>query len=151
MLAQNFKTATDLGITEVDYAALIQVLGMMERGELVDDVRTFDDEEDPTSQWFDMATVLKEDRDCGTSGCICGWAYVISGRSAFSKFIDAYQSYGQTCRIIRAMPPDLVELFGFDLHPDELVNRTQAKSAIALRSYLTTGQANWAEALACAE
>lgn len=35
MLAQNFKSAAELEITEQEHRALISVLGMLERGELV--------------------------------------------------------------------------------------------------------------------
>lgn len=34
MLAQNFLTAKQLGISQADYAAAVTVLGMLERGEI---------------------------------------------------------------------------------------------------------------------
>src|SRR4051812_17816659 len=57
MLAQNFLSHETLGVTQEEWAALIKVLGMLERGELVH-----------------RKNFRMDDWDCGTAACIGGWA-----------------------------------------------------------------------------
>jgi hypothetical protein len=77
MLAQNFKTSVDLGIEEREFDALLDVLGMLERGELVH----ITDPMCPTvPNGFNMADWLN-DTACGTAGCIGGWAEKACGVS----------------------------------------------------------------------
>ncbi len=64
MLAQNFLTAEELNLTDKAHAALIKVLGMMDRGELVWTTRN-----KPVPNGFNM----------GTIGCIKGWAEKVGG------------------------------------------------------------------------
>jgi hypothetical protein len=63
MLAQNFKTATDLGISEVEQDALIKVLGMLERNDFA------------RGESFNMGWWYQHSNTCGTVGCIAGWAH----------------------------------------------------------------------------
>jgi|SRR6516225_8135429 hypothetical protein len=67
MLARSFKTADELGITEVQHLALIQVLGALERGELHaypdEGVKPIAESNDPMT--FSMRS---------WQTCICGWA-----------------------------------------------------------------------------
>lgn len=62
MLAQNFKTASDLGIGDKEFDALCKVLGMLERAEIPE-------------RKFVMTSVGTP--ECGTPGCILGWARTI--------------------------------------------------------------------------
>lgn len=119
MLAQNFKTAADLGISEIEHGALIAVLGMLERGEC---------------HGFSMYDVYHR---CQSPMCILGWARHIA--DDHSLFDDN--------------PKSLCELFYPDTYGPARARKAiectdQETAALALRSYLTTGEANWAEALA---
>lgn len=128
MLAQNFKTATDLGIEEVELEALVKVLGMLERGEI-------------KREQFDMYQIKHK---CGTPSCILGWANFVSNGDAFPL---AHRP------LMVGLGPDWNRLskeakviFSF---ADCAPNADKAKpdqAAIALRNYLTSGEANWAEA-----
>lgn len=62
MLAQNFKTPTDLDISDAEFDALRKVLGMLERGEIAE-------------RQFDMRHIH---HDCGSPARICGWALHVS-------------------------------------------------------------------------
>jgi hypothetical protein len=120
MLAQNFKTATDLKIKDAGLSALIKVLGMLERGEI-------------EAEKFNMETVGQP--DCGTAGCILGWTRTIGIDEFFGLAVSA------------CLPPlnkPLSALF----YTGNAFGATREQAATALRSYLTTGDANWAEALA---
>lgn len=119
MLAQNFMSHTMLDITEPERDALVKVLGMLERGEC---------------QGFDMRTSFDW---CGTPCCIRGWAITQMGgrrhgtRGCFSTF---------------TLPPDLRDLF----YPANRAYgvKDQSVAAMALRNYLTAGEARWNEVLA---
>lgn len=121
MLAQNFKTPAELKITDAEFGALYQVLGMLERDEI-------------PHHLFDMCIVGEP--ECGTPGCIKGWARAISGQ----KFLQL------------KIPRNLDDLFfpgdstrHFKRSP---YTATPNEAAIALRSYLTHGEARWHEAMA---
>ncbi len=120
MLAQNFKTAADLRIADVELDALIKVLGMLEREEIA-------------PEQFNMC------RYCGTACCLAGWAYIASGEIAFPEVAD------NTPRSPAHGNDGLSTLFCSRLGLG--LRATPSQAAIALRSYLTTGDANWAEAL----
>ncbi len=130
MLAQNFKTAADLGISEAEVDALIKVLGMLERGDLVQS--SYRHPQVPNG--FNMS-ITDNKTDCGTVGCIMGWCRFVAGNKVFDAFSSNYK-----------MPDAVTELFMFGDNRRHMVSVDQA--AIACRSYLTTGDANWAEALA---
>lgn len=119
MLAQNFMKPEALGISEAEIAALISVLGMMEREEIEVDMR----------EWG---------HPCGTVHCIGGWARAISSQDHFHsarrpKNLEAL--FYPSCFVVNGK---LVNGF--------IATRRQA--AIALRNYLTTGEPRWPEALA---
>lgn len=119
MLAQNFKTAEDLGITEAKVGALIKVLGRLERGELN---HSF---EINTPTGFNMANYFAT-AECGTIGCIAGWAdSILPEREHFMGV---------------PWKDKLAELFHGGENPRSV---TPEQAAIALRSYLTTGEARW--------
>lgn len=119
MLAQNFKTAADLGISDRELDALIKVLGMLEREE-IDEAH------------FNMGIVGEP--DCGTSGCLLGWTRVADKDVFFTLVCKA---------CLFPKNEGLETLF----YSGEAFDAAPSQGAAALRSYLTTGEANWAEAL----
>lgn len=138
MLAQNFKSASDLQISDVELSSLITVLGMLERGELVHEHYLY--ESDPDGDRFNMGVTL-ESGSCGTLGCIAGWAYIVSGKEAFPELVAEDWSS-------RFRNHELVKLFGIGQHTSWLARFTPEHAASVLRTYLTTGKADWNEVLA---
>lgn len=118
MLAQNFKTAAELGIDGDKVSALVKVLGMMERGEISED------------------NFCMLDWTCGTVACIGGWAERM-GSPQFGYLEDMPKS------LARLVYPD-----SFGMKNEQLRNITRAQAAHALRNYLTLGEARWAKILA---
>jgi hypothetical protein len=135
MLAQNFKTPADLQITDAEFDALVKVLGMLEREEIAYAPSSYHDPNlDSVPQFFNMLTV-DGIADCGTTGCICGWARHVGGdrllfldRPFFLDDLFCMASSGA----YRGRAAE-------DILPHE--------AAIALRNYLTHGKPRWNEAL----
>lgn len=127
MLAQNFRTAIDLGITEDEVLALAQVLGMLERGEI-------------TKEHFWMSRFWSE---CGTTGCLCGWANHVSDGRAFPEVDPDHTAATIETALRKRLPVSALILF---TTPDS-ASATPAQGAIALRNYLTLGEPRWAEAM----
>jgi hypothetical protein len=120
MLAQNFKAAEALGITNEEVEALIKVLGMLERGEC---------------DRFSMSRVRHE---CGSPSCMLGWAQSVLGdRDALTKNGGIY---GKTDALEDLFFPKSRLLP--DAYPSD-----QATAALALRNYLTLGEPHWGEVL----
>lgn len=132
MLAQSFMSAADLGVTEPQRDALQKVLVLLETGKLKHipekEINFIEPEEDHFSGMFNMGWTTVG-HSCGTVGCIKGNAELISGVELSSYQNDALHELFYT-----------VEMNGRDI--------TTSQAARALRSYLTTGDANWAEAVA---
>lgn len=135
MLAQSFKPAAELGITEPQRDALRKTLVLLETGKLrhmpaVDVEPDFERaNHNHLNVLFNM--VISYGRvECGAVGCIRGTAERV-GHVEFGVF---------------RLPVGLEDLFynGRAINSDP----TTAQAATALRSYLTTGNANWAEAVA---
>lgn len=127
MLAQNFKAAADLELSEPQFDALRKTLVLLETGKLVyakahGTIRQIRSER-KFSGYFNMEYHYS-DEDCGTVCCISGTAELVGG----VKF-----------ETLRNRP--LYDLF----YPRcaEGWSATPAQAAIALRSYLTTGNARW--------
>lgn len=137
MLAQNFKSAADLEITEAQKAALIKTLVLLETGRLTHapyDGRLSDTYREPGAftGHFNMGR-WRAQQDCGTVCCIAGTAELI-GRVQFSTHTgdalgDLFWAHGR----------------GIDY---KITDITPSQAATALRSYLTTGDARWDLALA---
>jgi hypothetical protein len=131
MLAQNFKTPADLGITDKQFDALTKVLGMLEREELRHAPKPdFDGCNFNGSKFtgrFNMGA-WRHDDGCGTVCCIGGSAELVGD----VRFHSA--------------TPALNKLF----YPTnrELSKILPHEAAIALRNYLTHGEPRWSEALA---
>lgn len=80
MLAQNFKTAAELGIEDAEWAALVKVLGMFERKEIPEHL-------------FDMLHFGEP--QCGLAGCILAWAGSVSpGVRLCAPFLGGMYPHG---------------------------------------------------------
>ncbi len=145
MLAQSFKTAEELRITPKQFDALAKTLVLMETGKLVH----VDDDEIHSSEnnynlpievcrftgHFNMNLWRSKD-DCGTVCCIGGTAELIGNVIFAPEYL---------------LPAELKTLF----YPNDGMNDngihyndiTVEQAATALRSYLTTGKANWESAI----
>lgn len=140
MLAQNFKSAADLQLTEEQRTALVKVLVLLETDKLRLTQKSqilcygmrSDDERAKFSGFFNMDCWCGIAWDCGTVACIGGTAELIAGGPIFN------------CGSIES---DLMlnSLF----YPKNLRKRyrdiTVEEASAALRSYLTTGDPNWKE------
>ena len=133
MLAQDFKTAEDLKISEAEWSAAISVLGMFERGEIVHQPpKEYDwGSETPIAAHSFNMECSGVVADCGTIACIGGWIAVLMGRRG-----------GDINEYVNGTGADNLPLYGlFWGKTDPEVTAEQA--ARALRSYLTTGDARW--------
>lgn len=128
MLAQNFKSAIDLDITEVELRSLVTVLGMLERGELMHGYFALCKIPRKPNE-FNMAATL--DNQCGTIGCIAGWAHEVSGGVAFPEIVNSDIGVWE----LRNNQP-LLKVFGIGTMCASLSSITPAQAATALRSYL---------------
>lgn len=154
MLARTFKTSNELGISDVGHSALIQVLGLLESGEIKDSPDAFillkdelyelytgllaDDGFRP--DYFDMKTVLG-DTNCGTIACLLGWAKCVAHDE------DLFDEHGPND--FTGNGGELDKLFAIDnsavMSGAWRANTKQA--ARALRGYLETGKVDWEDAL----
>ena len=117
MLARNYLTAEQLKLTDAQHRALIQVLGMLERGELVE--LNQDHNRMPyRANGFSMGNWCY---------CICGWANKVANPKGLS-FCD--YNYSPVFGRGQADPP-------YPLFIRSGLNMEQATNA--LRDYLTTG------------
>ena len=136
MLAQNFKTPADLGLIDAEFEALLKVLGMLEREELIHlpvKVKDWHSDNLPKKHrdnWFHMNCWIWK-ADCGTVRCMGGWAEAIMGQAFHNKTPEREALF---------FPGRIREKNAYDATPGQ--------AAIALRNYLTFGQARWSEALA---
>jgi hypothetical protein len=136
MLAQSFQSAADLGITEPQLSALIKTLVLLETGKLVHVPRWSwsGDHSNEFTSHFNMAAWGSK-TDCGTIHCIGGTAEAVSGdENLFAGWTD----HGKLS--------ELFAPYSLDFLAWEEV--TTAQAATALRSYLTTGDARWDQAVA---
>lgn len=131
MLAQSFKSAADLEITEPQLAALQKTLVLLETGKLKhvpsEKLNYREDREPQFDGLFNMDHSFFHG-DCGTVACIRGTATLISG-VVFPR---------------DQMPTGLYHLF----YSWGLSDPDTSQAATALRSYLTTGDARWDLAVA---
>ena len=137
MLEQNFQTSQELGIDEPVRQALIKTLAMLEQGRLSHiPVENWEeeegDDENPINKGFtghfNMGT-WREVFSCGTVCCIGGTAELIGNIQ-----IDGHE----TKHLFRLFHPRHQEIGAMDY---DII--TPAQAAMALRSYLTTGDSRW--------
>jgi hypothetical protein len=141
MLAQSFMSAADLGISDQQRDALQKTLVLLETGKLehIPTALSLPDEEQEVvppefggtfnMRWWSFA------HNCGTAGCIGGTAEMISG--------VGFGMWGAHPGLSKLFWP--VSIFEKE---EDLDSITTSQAAHALRSYLTTGDAKWAEAVA---
>lgn len=141
MLAQNFKTAADLKVTEAQKAALSKTLVMLETGKL-----KFFDRDSPISYLdtafedrrfsgqFNMAS-WSLPHTCGTVCCIGGTAEMVGGLPVYSLDTASEQN-------------EKLDALFYPKNISHYQNITPDQAATALRSYLTTGDARWDLAVA---
>ncbi len=131
MLMQNFKSADELGITEPQFDALRKTLVLLETGKLVHEFKySHLSGEGGYTGHFNMG-VWRGEAECGTVCCIGGTAELLGG-----------VGLGGNTRLVN---PPLHALFMPSVKNWRDI--TPAQAATALRSYLTTGSANWGEAV----
>jgi hypothetical protein len=141
MLAQNFMTPTDLGLNDRQFDSLVKVLKLLEVGLLkhvsspryrypgntLDEINSLPD---PSFDGlFNMASWMC-DSECGTVACIGGTACLLAGDPLL--FVDSFS----TDKLF--YPP----------YGSQISKITTKQAACALRSYLTTGDPKWEEAVA---
>ncbi len=137
MLMQNFKSAEDLDLPEDQRSALIKTLVLLETNRLIHTPFEFgrleSDSAGPDFTGMFNMGIWAGKFECGTIACIGGTAEII-GQCQFGNG--------------RSIPRALEVLFNPQEVPQTLWTRiTTAQAAMALRSYLTTGEANWKGAL----
>lgn len=133
MLAQSFKSADELGISEPQKDALIKTLVLLETGKLIHVAPgRVSRQGDVFTGHFNMQ-YFNRASECGTVCCIAGTAELICG-VVFGDISDQLQAlfYGGP----------------FGKCASSLEKLTPAQAATALRSYLTTGDARWDLAVA---
>lgn len=139
MLAQNFKTPTDLKITDAEFDGLYKVLGMLEREELhgIDSGQV--------GNVFCMSSTYATDHSRGTIGCIGGYAALAMGleqKSSVQRYIYQYEHFGSLSVLYFPRDPKTGRLLS------GLRKVTPPQAAIAVRNFLTHGEPRWDEALA---
>jgi hypothetical protein len=127
VLAQNFKTAEELGLADVEAEALVTVLRMLERGEI-------------GREEFHMGHFQQT---CKTPACICGWAHHISRGRAFPELVSPCGPL----ILYRRLNSSISELFRLTQARGSGGEITPAQAAVALRNYLTHGETRWADAM----
>lgn len=138
MLAQSFKPAAELDITEPQRDALCKTLVLLETGKL-QHVPIYDRDigADPGPSFegkFNMAQYNVR-TECGTVMCLCGTAEMIGDVQFSDNWNDGLDE------LFRPTIKGKLDI--------SLWRRiTPSQAATALRSYLTTGDAKWHEALA---
>jgi len=149
MLAQSFKTAEELGLTTDQVEGLIKTLKVLETDKTqhqplreFSGVFFFDTEQYRFDGLFNMAVWAGDQPECGTIRCIGGTAEALMGKKLFDlvsigRNENQEELYDLFCPKARHLQgrPNWSEI-------------TPSQAATALRSYLTTGQANWDAALA---
>lgn len=138
MLAQNFKTAVDLKITDEELTALVKVLGLLEREELVhtiipDDTST---EEDETLKNIPNGFNMNYDGACGSVLCIGGWA-----AKFMNKVPDEYVALHRAYQVQDAVTPLTPLYWPSDEMDWDYITMPQA--ATVLRHFLVQGVVDW--------
>ncbi len=137
MLAQSFLSASDLGITEPQKAALMKVLVLLETGKLRNcPMGGPSDSAKMYSGQFNMNQWSAEN-ECGTIACIGGTAELVGDLEA-RELNDAAYSH----KPLHAL------FYPYIVDNRDWTDITTAQAATALRSYLTIGDARWDLAIA---
>jgi len=132
-LEGKFLDAKTLGLTEKQYCGLIQTLAWLEAGKL-------DHENEKGITRFDMGH-WRQYTSCGTVCCIGGTAEVLAGLPYGGMFAKG----NQELRNLFYPGSSKWRAVTYPLHPGWMASTAQA--AVALRSYLETGKADWNAAM----
>jgi len=138
MLAQSFKTADELEITEAQKAALMKVLVLLETEKLVHVAAglIYAKSEPKFAGQFNM-NQWRGENHCGTICCIGGTAELVGN-------LERHEFHDAACE----KNVELRHLFYPTSAAIDWESITPAQAAIALRSYLTTGDSHWELAVA---
>jgi hypothetical protein len=128
MLAQNFRSSDDLGITKAQHDALRKTLVLLETGKLTHVEPGFKRADRGSFTGHFNMNEWNSASDCGTVCCLGGTAELIGN----VKFEPS------------RLPEGLDELFFPNI--SRIQDLTTTHAATALRSYLTNGDAKWHEA-----
>ena len=132
MLAQNFRGAADLGISDAEFESLVRALGAFERGEI-------------PAKLFNMGHPGDQDmwneNDCGSPACILGWARFLARRRLFHNVAE----YQLGIRALFMMGLGAEEI-DWCASPSPFIANTQ-QAARAIRNFLTVGHPHWAAAM----
>ncbi len=132
MLAQNFLTAKELGLKVEAHKALIKVLHALEGGAFQ---HTSIYSTIPNG--FNMGPVWREN-ECGTVGCIAGWALLYMGQ----KWDGRVEFCGNAFMAKPAIATDQLLRLTSPGHKPR-ADITVDEAANALRTYLVTGRPDW--------
>lgn len=131
MLARSFLTPEELNISDKQFDALVQVLGMLERGELPWHTKKA---VLPLDVGFNMAKwPSRLEGNCGSVGCIGYWCEKMGGAPRWEFELNKTTEIGK-----------LFYPHGFGA----FATITMDQGMQALSNYLTTGKADWAGVLA---
>lgn len=135
MLAQNFKTAAELDLSNAQHSALIKVLALFDGGLMKHRRPRSLDGKDAAkfTGGFNMDQWNTFTHACGSVCCIGGTAELIAGSPIFDSGLGAEGYLGDLF-----FPPDTSNWPAI----------TVEQGAMALRRYLTTGNPRWDLALA---
>lgn len=135
MLAQNFKSAADLNISEPQFEALRKTLVLFETEQLIHttDYKVKDLNSREFTGHFNMRAWSVES-ECGTVRCIGGTASAVSGNHYLFRNWERHDG--------------LNALFAPNKREFPWSRITPEQAATALRSYLTTGDPRWDLAVA---
>jgi len=132
MLAQSFKAASDLGISEEHKSALEKTLVLMETGRIRHvPIQDYEEHAAYLAKGFSGFNMLEwaYSSACGTVACIGGTAELV-GNVDFDTGMS---------------PEGLRQLFypDYENEEEEYNEITVEQAARALRNYLTTGRPDW--------
>jgi hypothetical protein len=155
MLAVSFKSDAELGISGDEHKALVAVLGMMERGEIIDfslhAYRKVGEKGNP--QFLNMETFFGhalEKGHCGTAACLAGWSHIISDGKAFPELAMEHnlyfkgvsstkKRYDRVESLIDRLTVEARELLKIDSKIYSSHIPPVDEVAVALRNFMTTG------------
>jgi hypothetical protein len=146
MLAQTQLTPAELKVTDKEFTGLVTVLGQLERGELKHAfAHPFwaQDGSPPTGNCFNMG-ITGQVYECGTVGCIGGWAALAMDMKP--EDLDFYVSESRSISLQPLYYPDEDEGCG-EIDVD-YTTITPEQASQAIRNFLATGKPQWAEILA---
>jgi hypothetical protein len=135
MLMRNFLSAEELNISEIERDGLIKVLNALERGELVSYRKWLESKNKETIKPLIMAMWFTHDiPECGTVGCIAGWANIMTGGKAFENIVFSNNgSYFKN-------KPELEKLFSPLTYHNHSMFMDIEIITKALTNFLTTGK-----------